>query len=142
MAILTTHPDPEREPARRQLGERGDLAGHRQRMPQRQQVDGRAHADRPGQRSEGGGLDEPVEALPALERDVVPDAELVDAGRLRSFDNVAEIRRTCVEQLAWRAEPDANRRVHAHREYLAGSTGITLTRRAQAESARHIMVGR
>ena len=124
VAILTTHADAEREPARCQLGERGDLAGYGQRMPQRQEVDGRAHSDRPGQRSEGGGLDEAVEALPALERDVVPDAELVDAGRLRPFDDVAEIRRrTGVEQLARRTEPDANRRVRGHPEYLAPQHG-------------------
>ena len=110
VAVLTTDADAEREAARRQLGERGDLAGHRQRVPQRQEVDGRADADRPSERSECGGLDEPVEALPTLERHVVPDAELVDAGRLGTVDDGPQIRRTGLEQLARRAQPDAHRR--------------------------------
>ena len=113
VAILTTHADAEREAARGQLGERGDLTGDGQRMPQRQEVDGSAHTDCPGQRSEGGGLHQPVEALPALERDVVPDAELVDAGRFRTLDNGSQIGRSGIEQLAWGAEPDANRRARS-----------------------------
>ena len=108
MAILATHTDTEREPARRQLGERGDLPGDGQRMPERQEVDGGAHPDRARERRQGGRLDEPVEALTALERHVIPDAQLIDAGSLGALDDGAQVRRAALEQLAGWAEPDTN----------------------------------
>ena len=92
-------------------------------MAQREQVDRRAHADGPGQGGEGGRLDEAVEPLPALERDVITDAELVDAGGLGSLDDCSQLGRAGLEQLPGRAQPDP----HHHDILLLTNQSIHLT---------------
>ena len=79
MAVVAAGADAEHRPSGRDLGERRHLAGDGHRVAERQQVDGRVDGHRWSERSERGGLHEPVEALAAPEADVVADAHLVDA---------------------------------------------------------------
>ena len=63
--ILTTDPDPEDQPARREPGEVGQLPGHRHRVAQRQEVEPAMDRQCRMQHRQGGGLEQPVEARTA-----------------------------------------------------------------------------
>ena len=80
-AVFAGHPDAERQPAGRQLADRGELAGRQHRMAQCEQVHPDQHREPAlAQRGRRGG--EPVEAGAIVKADVVADAHVVQAGLL------------------------------------------------------------
>jgi hypothetical protein len=80
VAILAADADPEDEPPRRRLGERGELARDEHRVAERQQVDADLHAELRRRGEERRGLHEPVHPEAGVEAHVVGDEEVVEAG--------------------------------------------------------------
>ena len=116
--VVAAHPHPEDQPPRRQLGHRRHLSGHGERMTQGEQVDGGLHRDPAGERGEGGGLEQAVVALPALERHVVPDPEPVESGGLGRRREAGDPVDAVGEQCTRDAHPHLDRiarAVHAER---------------------------
>ena len=77
--VLAAGAHAERQPAWSDLGDRGELARDRERMAQRELIDADQHRQRRlGRQREGRG-DDTVEALAAVEADVVTDDQEVEA---------------------------------------------------------------
>ena len=86
-AILAADTNPECEAAGETLGETSELPGHRNRMPQREEID----ADRRGEAGCGGQIrgnfKQPVDAPPGVEADVVGREHVVEPEFLGLFEH-------------------------------------------------------
>jgi len=109
--VVTAHPDPEHQPPGGQLRERRHLPRHRDGVAQRQEVhrgvDGKARRHRQRRR-----LHQPVVAVAVAEAHVVADAEVVEPGCFRPFDERGQRLRVPLERGQWWAHADAELRVH------------------------------
>ena len=76
--ILTTNPDAECQPARRQLGDAGELPRHQHGVPQRQQVQRYIARQLRKTGQHRGGIDQRVRPGADMKADVVADAHVVD----------------------------------------------------------------
>ena len=79
VAVLAAEPDAEREPTRRELRDRRELAGNGDRVAQWQQVHADVHGQRSLNREQGGCADQPVGTRADEEADVITDTQVVDA---------------------------------------------------------------
>jgi hypothetical protein len=80
VGVLAADPDAECQPAGRELGDRGELAGDRDRVAQREQVQPDVHRQLGLHREQRARADQPVRARADEEADVVAHAQVVDAG--------------------------------------------------------------
>ena len=92
--VVATQSDAEEQPPAGQSGERGDLPGDRDGVAQGQQVHRGLHDEPPGRHGESRSGQQPVKAVTALERDMIPDAQAVDPRRLDPGHELPQAGRT------------------------------------------------
>ena len=79
VAVLAAEPDAEREPTRRELRDRRELAGNGDGVAQWQQIQADVHRQLSLNREQGGCADQPVGTRSDEEADVITDTQMVDA---------------------------------------------------------------
>jgi hypothetical protein len=111
VAVLAADPDAEREPAGRELRDRGELPGDRNRVAQRQQIEPHVHRQVVLDGEQGGRRYQPIRARSDEEAHMVPHADVIDA----LIGDVSERRRHPVRTVAFLTDrrkqphPDAAR---------------------------------
>ena len=109
MAVLAADPDAEREPAGRELRDRRELAGDRNRVTQWQQVQPDVHRQLSLNGEQGGRGDQPVRARSDEEAHVIADAQVVDALVGDASERRLRLIRAGASVADRREEPDPDR---------------------------------
>lgn len=106
LPVFTTDTDGERDAARRQRGDVGELAGHDQRWPKTEEERPDRHRQVVVERQQGRGLEQPVHPPAVAEAHMIDDPEMGDTCRVRRFDERPTITGRGTEILEVRNESD------------------------------------
>ena len=119
--IVAAQSDPEHQPTGCELRQRRELARHRHRVAQQEQVHRGVHRQR-GEHGERGRLHEPVVPVAVAEADVVADAQVVEPGGFGLLDERPQRPRPLLERGERRTDADARGGRHARGSFGSPST--------------------
>jgi hypothetical protein len=121
--VLAADPDAEREPARLELSQGGQLAGDGNGVAQREQVEPDVHRQHPLASEQRGRGDQPIRARAREEADVIADAEVVDFRLDGASEHGIQVS-TVAELSGWREKPDARPRRRWAASLLPRDVGV------------------